>query len=331
MKLIKRFFELLRKSYSLLIKQLDDVILLTTFSVVFVILALVFLKDKGQSVLYDALGGFLGGTVGTVLSIMTVVLVYKTFRLQQKELNETKTILKIQRFEANFNNKLSIFRSISTDFDGRHGIGSALELIRNVYNEHFIGTDDMEIKLMKSIIYDIGKLEGKFAENLENNQLSLEATIEGLRIESLSQTELLMEYRNWTESYSKEHGIDAMERMLIEFMFNFLYIDFFEMASSQYFRYLFNLIQSVVKAFPDRDDEPNNKEERETYISQIQVNLSANELALLFYNCLTEYAVKKSNGESEFFNYVLEYNLVENVDNALLMTPAHKRFYSPNT
>jgi hypothetical protein len=189
----------------------------------------------------------------------------------------------------------------------------------------------MEIKLMKSIIYDIGKLEGKFAENLENNQLSLEATIEGLRIESLSQTELLMEYRNWTESYSKEHGIDAMERMLIEFMFNFLYIDFFEMASSQYFRYLFNLIQSVVKAFPDRDDEPNNKEERETYISQIQVNLSANELALLFYNCLTEYAVKKSNGESEFFNYVLEYNLVENVDNALLMTPAHKRFYSPNT
>lgn len=54
-------------------------------------------------------GSFIGDLLGTLIGGITVYLVYQTYKLQEKELTETRNQLKIQNFETMFFNMLNVF------------------------------------------------------------------------------------------------------------------------------------------------------------------------------------------------------------------------------
>ncbi len=79
-----------------------------------------------------------------------------------------------------------------------------------------------------------------------------------------------------------------------------------------YFRYLFN----VFKFVKDSDIE-----DKEKYTGIVKAQLSDQELALLFYNCLTEH------GRDNFYPMVNDYHLIDNMPSSLLFNKYHVGFY----
>ncbi len=57
----------------------------------------------------DKLGSFLGGFLGSMVGLATLLLVYATYRSQKKELAATKAALEKQAFESTFFKLIEIF------------------------------------------------------------------------------------------------------------------------------------------------------------------------------------------------------------------------------
>lgn len=81
-----------------------------------------------------------------------------------------------------------------------------------------------------------------------------------------------------------------------------------------YFRNLYHIIKFVDRA-------PNlNDADKKEYAALVRAQLSAFELALLFYNCI------HSAGE-KFYPYVSQYRLLHNLDEDLILAPNHHDLY----
>ena len=102
-----------------------------------------------------------------------------------------------------------------------------------------------------------------------------------------------------------------------------IYLAFFRDFQGEvghYFRNLYHIIRFVDRADGLRDDE------RRLYTTLVRAQLSAYELVLLFYNCLTE-----ELGAGKFEQLVHRYALLENLSEALLFDPAdHKALFGPS-
>lgn len=80
-----------------------------------------------------------------------------------------------------------------------------------------------------------------------------------------------------------------------------------------YFRNLYHIFKFVKNSAV---------EEKKTYTNIVRAQLSTFELALLFYNCLSD------NGERKFKPLVEEYNLIKNIPKEILLNPAHAELFS---
>lgn len=79
-----------------------------------------------------------------------------------------------------------------------------------------------------------------------------------------------------------------------------------------YFRNLYHIIKYI-----DKSEVLNKK----TYTNFVRAQLSSHELALIFYNCLTE------NGSDKFKPLVEEYSLLKNMNTGLVFNSAHLEEY----
>lgn len=80
-----------------------------------------------------------------------------------------------------------------------------------------------------------------------------------------------------------------------------------------YFRNLYHIIKFVKNS---------DIEEKKTYTNIVRAQLSTFELALLFYNCLSD------NGNRKFKPLVEEYNLVKNLPKEVLLMQDHAKLYT---
>lgn len=83
-----------------------------------------------------------------------------------------------------------------------------------------------------------------------------------------------------------------------------------------YFRYLYNMIKFV---------DNSNISDKRFYTNIIRAQLSNDEMALLFYNCIS------SKGKMKFKPYVIEYSLLKNMPFSLLFDQGHKELYPDTT
>ena len=82
--------------------------------------------------------------------------------------------------------------------------------------------------------------------------------------------------------------------------------------TGHYFRTLYNIVKFVKN---------NDTVSKQLYINLLRAQLSVNELALLFYTCLSDLGRKK------FKDLVEEFALLENLSEGVLMTESHKTLY----
>ena len=94
------------------------------------------------------------------------------------------------------------------------------------------------------------------------------------------------------------------------------YITFYKKHQSEighYFRSLYNILKFI---------HTSDIEDKRLYSNLLRAQLSANEMALLFYNCLSTF------GREKFKPLIEEYSLLKGMPNELLSSPDHIKYYA---
>ena len=118
-------------------------------------------------------------------------------------------------------------------------------------------------------------------------------------------------FRQIYQNKSKEIG-QASDMTRIDIIYNIFYNQHKEYYG-HYFRTLYNIIKFVNFS---------NIEGKKLYTNLARAQLSDHELAMLFYNCLSNHGLKK------FKPLVEEYSLLKNLPQELLLVRDHKQLYA---
>jgi hypothetical protein len=295
----------------------DSIGLIFIFTSIFVLLGICIFPVKILATIqdYGNYGGFLGGTIGTVLSFVAVVLVYKTFHLQKKELEETKSLLKSQTFESTFFHMLDMLSSIARDLDKSS-------------KDKFFTTFGDNLRYY----FNVGSGNTKFMEYIYSELIADKESLEKLKD---AYTDDSNEYPYfygdvYDEDLSRQiykwvNASDANYELYVGRIFSFVY-DKSGARTSHYFRHMYQLFKLIISQFPKKEEE----KLRRFYINLVVAQLSANQLVVLFYNCLSDEGLSYSGDvpEQKFRKIVTEYGMMDNTDRNLLMNESHcKRFY----
>ena len=119
-------------------------------------------------------------------------------------------------------------------------------------------------------------------------------------------------FNSFRNEYNKQKSSDFSEQDKI----NSAYLQFynpFQNDLGNYFRNLYHIFKLI---------ESSEIEDKKSYANIVRAQLSTYEIALLFYNCLSPYGVRK------FKPLVEKYNLTKNLPKKLILKPEHIELYS---
>jgi hypothetical protein len=265
----------------------------------------IFIINKGDVTLGDY-GGFIGGLIGTGISFVTVILVYNTYHLQERELElqreelkETRNQLKKQQFETSFFNIMNMLKSVVNDLtlkyihfdrevDSSIENFNGLDVFKHVSDSlkhyHYTGRSQVK-KFMSKRIYS------KYSDEFEFDPDETDYKI---------LDEKIIKWINKNPSNEEFYVIS---------LFDIINLDINGSLDP-----FLNTIQFLLEEFE--------KIENSTfYVKLIQSQLSKYQLLVLFYHGLIKSDLK----------YLLDqYKLLENIDDDLLINQSDVRFY-PNT
>lgn len=150
---------------------------LIVVSILAIIVALtIILTDKIFIPLIDDLeawgnyGDFYGGLIGTLVSLVAVFLVYKTYQVQKQELSETKDTLTKQNFDSFFFELLGFFRQTkleikfyqsSSNLEVRYRGDAALIQLRKKIYENFPQYEQRKADYENYFEYVVPKLSSR--------------------------------------------------------------------------------------------------------------------------------------------------------------------------
>lgn len=267
-------------------------------------------------------GSFIGGVLGTLISCVTVYLVYETYKLQSRELKlsrdeleMTRNQLGIQNFEVTFFNMLNMMAKISTDLRGLkdYANDSFQEATSRMKQLYLGGYNSKNEKINDFIILIAFKMkqnqDGKKYDGIEYKEIENQLKGNQVMVNEI--------YKNWKLNHPDDE-------QLIEWIFTYIYKNYYNTRLSQYFRYINGIIDFINNSFSSTSDLDIGR--RMKYTNILQTQLSSFELVLLFYNCLTSYS-ENSDGERELFENVKKYGMIDNVDVQLLMNTNHFEKY----
>lgn len=111
-------------------------------------------NDYADNCLLGTFGDFVGGVLGTTFSLVSVLLVIKTFKEQQKVSNQNSEQLEVQRFNDLFFELLRLYQSEVNELCGQKDIGKRISSEKEK-NKATIEVD--EIKYNNKDFFDIEK------------------------------------------------------------------------------------------------------------------------------------------------------------------------------
>ncbi len=245
-------------------------------------------------------GGLIGGLFGTLFMVATTILVWLTYKSQKEELEETRTIIRKQRFEGTFFNLLQVQNQI-----------------RNSMN---FGLDNLITYYQGERPYQIYSVSGlQFFETAKDDFGRYYIS----RPELISPRIVCRELNNLDSSEAPDVN-DPLPRIKYKWK---RFFDVYHNQLSHYFRHLYYVIAFVDQAQEDDlrefpDDADNIKNRYQFYAGMIQAQMSSSELYLFFYNGLCFVQVE---------TLIKKYFLVENLAFEDLADPElHKDLYGEN-
>jgi len=227
-----------------------------------------------------------GQVLATVWSIIGVLLIVVTLNVQKEQFADNKNFIEKQQFETTFFNMLNVLFNIKIALKREVELSPS----KTVEGQHLI--DYMKFEL---------------GEIYKSHLLSLS------------------ENSPVPEIIAKVNGnqkLEDLEREILKAEINGVYMTFYKKYYTElghFFRYLYNIIKFTRDhRFKHMDDQ--------YYVNMIQAQLSNNELALIFYNVISEKSLNKEK-ISNFFNLLEEYNFFENIDESSLIDRSHHTLY----
>lgn len=220
-----------------------------------------------------SLGDFIAGFVGTLWSGAGIFLIYETLVAQNKQFDEIRKTESLNRFDSNFYYLLN-------------NLQSCINMMK--YESE-----------RKNIKYE-GRAYLRFAFKELSDNFFFGKTRHYNRLRFL-----LSERHN---PFFIADGFDLLAETIK--VLDLVYKEFFEKHGQyigHYFRLVHNTIEYIIKN--NTDDE----EKIKYYVGLLQANMSDEELALIFYNCLSEIS-ENSYGERQFYNNVNKFALLENIN-----------------
>lgn len=197
------------------------------------IILFIFFKYDCTKTILNQLGEALGGTIGSLFTLVSVILFYKTLRTQQEELtaqkNEltlTRQVFEQQRFENTFFQLLNNFQTLKNNIEAPQGRGYKnkkgiyflsdlsrnlehyikniklpiadhgllLEAVKDVYKEYIYKYSEQQLSLYFRNLYHIMKLIDNSNIDKEGNEKKKEYS--NLIRANLTQEELVLLYIN---------------------------------------------------------------------------------------------------------------------------------------
>ena len=326
-----------RKIIEIVLVSIPLLIIIVTFTIVLI---------KGHINLDDinfdklgGFGGFIGGLVGTYLTLIATFYVYKTYVKQKKELKSQKQELTLQRqlisqqqFENTFFNMLNVHRELKNnlrineedyifnDIRNKEILGvDVLSIISNDYKEFYklFNSQGKFIKLSllrKGKLYD--KLFKKYIKKGDENTDSEIEYIKHFEIDEANKVDNFTSEEKWNENLSELE----FHKLKIEYTFRLLF-EKYQHIISHYCRNVYHILKFI------RENEDQNKSSYRKYADIFQSQLDVNEQFILYYNFY-----HFNDNDKDFLstiNLVEHYQFLENLGLDNLIIEKHKELY-PN-
>lgn len=283
-------------------------------------------------------GDFIGGVVGTIVGAISVLLLFKTLKVQIDFNQKQKKDLAIERFENKFYEMLKIHRDnvdqitinnlTGNSVSGRKVFSRLFNELRFIYYycvNHVAKQKNINpaINLPDEKIYNIAYLifffgTGQVSNNLVRDILDNESiTVFTHLIKSIQKDQEL--HRNDdTRKILKTPKPDGQE---ISFYYDYVPFQGHMGNLSHYVRHIFQLVRFVDEKWINQDD---NKAKNE-YIATMRSQLSIYEQALLYYNALSVLGMPWLEDKQSKMGLLRKYPLIKS-----LPTPLADFYRNPN-
>ncbi|MCO6146568.1 putative phage abortive infection protein [Flavobacterium sp. NRK1] len=275
-------------------KKEEKLILYIPFGII--IITLLAYIIKGHITFYDinfdkldAFGGFIGGLVGTSLTIVATLYIYRTFHAQKEELASQKEELKIQK-------ELIAQQQFETTFFNLFNIH--LELKKNInYNtENSISKTNFE-----SIVNGIQFFE--FVHDDFRNVWKYEHNMSPSPIIKIHDIKEQMDNSDFSGLFFSDNITNEKLIQDIKFKYQILF-QYYKNYLGPYFRNLYHLLKYI------NNNCPNNLSKKQ-YADVLQSQMSFSESVLLFYNSFEFDKMREQIKSFDFLENMHTSNLFE--------------------
>lgn len=240
-------------------------------------------------------GDFVGGVVGSLWTLTSVLLLFITLKLQRRGLKETSDALRRQQFENNFYNLMRTQQDIVKDIEFETTVAGDP---RKHNGRKFFALAERDLLFIHDLLAcsDYAK---------EKSEYRYYKTI-------VKRYDLTEEYYNEVHESIKDD-----DQLIITKSYELLF-NRFDHLIGHYFRHLYhilNFLKDTEKKYPPTEESNN---VYQNYANYIQAQMNTSELFLLFYNSLCFPKMKE---------LVLRYNLLENLPIEDLIKEDHQKLY----
>ena len=334
--------------------------LLFVIPILIILISFLILLFKGQlnfgTINFKNLGGygsFIGGLVGTFLTIIATYYIYKTYHSQKNQLKKQKKQLKLQsvliaqqQFESTFFNMLNVHRELKNNLSTTHKIfwftNDQIDFLKCTFatpndEKDLIERTSSTRKKYGSDVFRNIRLDliDLFNESIISKEI--EFYNKSTLLKDLSEIKYLVnklaEYNNTSQFTSNfenieiENSVDSEKEKEIKIRFKFIF-EVYQDVISHYCRNVYHILRYI------RENEQNetlgkNFKKYKNYANIFQSQLNVDEQFLLFYNFIYFNDIEK--GDYSTILLVNHYSFLENLgSNNLINEISHnnKNFYS---
>lgn len=248
-------------------------------------------------------GDFIGGLLGTILSIVAVILVYKTYISQSRELELNRKLLEQQSFENTFFNMLKVHQDLKNNIS----FSTSNLLFRKYYNA--LGSEGKGVS--KPIEVNGREFLNLASDDFKNLFNANTTTHNNYLIKDNIQKEL-KDYKYDGILNKPISPDDHLEH--IQFKYD-LFFQTYGRYLGDYFRNLYHILNFISKKKSEEIiDNPNkiisiNKYQQ--YADILQSQMSFSELLLNFYNASKYPKMKELINEFDFLENLHVDNLLD--------------------
>lgn len=249
---------------------------------------------NGRSFIFDyyemkhnEIGDFIGGITAPVLSIVTIWLVYKTYKSQKRELSDTKTALKLQQSTQSLFSMLNILEKIIDAIRSKVPYATGLAAMMTDPTQ-YVGHD----YLREGYLWMRGNARKGESSKYQYHP---ERKVFFLKINGVTQE-------------GKDLSVSAYEDMLgkeLKIMFIMPALN----LSNHYFRYITAIFKFIQNEFTEG-------EQRDYYYQLFRAQLSPEEIALIYYYSMTDL-------DYELRNIIVPAKLLAQFDKEVLIKLDH--------